>query len=508
MGKQSLLLGWVLLVSAVPSRAQETLPVPPATAVEEVWESAHLDGFHVGSFRTTFQEIERDDKKLLRSRQTLQLTVKRFHEAIQLRMTQGTDETEEGKVAAVFMEMGQSGGMLKLSGDVKNGVLHVEVDGGRLKREIPWNDKVIGLQAQERFFQRNPFKPGDKFSFGNYEPSLNTVVQVRVTVHDEEEVELPGGKVKLVKAILQADEIKAQNMTVQLPPIFVWMDKDGKIARRQVEIPGLGAIVLVRTKKEIATARLDLAKLPDIGLKHLIFVPKRIARKNATTEAVYRITIPGDKKLETALVQDDRQKIAEIRDDVVELRVKALRLAPEQGPEEGDKEFLETSHYLDSGNDRIQRLAKAAVGTETDPWNKARQIEAWVNKNITFDAAVPFGPASEVAKKMRGDCRQCAFLTAAMCKAAGVPARTAIGLIYGEDRQNRPMFGFHMWTEVWVRGRWLGLDATLGEGSIGATHIKITDHSWHNTQSMTPLLPLQRVLGKMKIEVVRVEYGE
>jgi hypothetical protein len=65
-----------------------------------------------------------------------------------------------------------------------------------------------------------------------------------------------------------------------------------------------------------------------------------------------------------------------------------------------------------------------------------------------------------------------------------------------------------MWTEVYVRGQWVGIDATLGKGSVGAAHIKLTDHSWHNMQSLTPLLPLQRAVGKMKIEVVRFAYGD
>jgi transglutaminase-like putative cysteine protease len=61
-----------------------------------------------------------------------------------------------------------------------------------------------------------------------------------------------------------------------------------------------------------------------------------------------------------------------------------------------------------------------------------------------------------------------------------------------------------MWTEVFVRGKWLPLDATLGRGYVGATHLKITDPSWHGTQNMTPLLPVLRVLGKVSVEVVSV----
>jgi len=96
------------------------------------------------------------------------------------------------------------------------------------------------------------------------------------------------------------------------------------------------------------------------------------------------------------------------------------------------------------------------------------------------------------------------MLAAAMCRAAGVPSRTAVGLVYVEDRMGRPVLGFHMWFEVFVKGQWLALDAIFGPDGIGATHIKIADHSWHETQSLTPLLPVTRVLGKMKIEVVQV----
>jgi hypothetical protein len=62
-----------------------------------------------------------------------------------------------------------------------------------------------------------------------------------------------------------------------------------------------------------------------------------------------------------------------------------------------------------------------------------------------------------------------------------------------------------MWTEVRIDGRWLGLDSTLGRAGVGAAHLKIADHSWHDIESLTPLLPAARVLGKIAIEVVNVE---
>ncbi len=125
---------------------------------------------------------------------------------------------------------------------------------------------------------------------------------------------------------------------------------------------------------------------------------------------------------------------------------------------------------------------------------------------MTSENDQALAPADQVARTLKGDCTEYAMLTAAMCRAAGVPSKTALGLIYADVREG-PVFAFHMWTEVWVRGQWVGIDATLGKGYVGATHLKITDHSWHNEQSLTPLLPVVRAVGKLSVEVLRVGGG-
>src|SRR5262249_26090573 len=139
---------------------------------------------------------------------------------------------------------------------------------------------------------------------------------------------------------------------------------------------------------------------------------------------------------------------------------------------------------------------------------KALGIEKWVhlhmvNKNYTE----AFATADHVARTLEGDCTEHAVLAAAMCRALGVPSRCAVGLLY-VTQGGAPVFGFHMWTEVWVQGQWLPIDATLGRGYVGATHLKISDHSWYDTQSLTPLLPTVRVVGKAAIEVLRVNGRE
>src|SRR5688572_24562118 len=99
-------------------RAQETVR---ATDLQtELWEATFLDGMTVGYFRTTFAPHEVDGRKGTRSRQALQLMVRRFGQTVKLEMKTGTDETSDGKVVGIFMD--QSAGQYVMSGNVKDGM--------------------------------------------------------------------------------------------------------------------------------------------------------------------------------------------------------------------------------------------------------------------------------------------------------------------------------------------------------------------------------------------------
>src|SRR5262249_2785132 len=158
---------------------------------------------------------------------------------------------------------------------------------------------------------------------------------------------------------------------------------------------------------------------------------------------------------------------------------------------EPGKEFLESCTYLPSDDAKIKEAAEKAVGQETDPWKKAQLIEKWVNGKMKYDNSTPFAPADKIVSECKGDCRHAGMLGAALCRAAGVPSRTAVGLVYVKPPERGPCLGFHMWFEVWVKGQWLALDGTQGQGSVGADHIKIADSSWYDIQSLTPFLPVQ-----------------
>ena len=494
-------LGLVLVLGSV--RAAE----PQGRVVEDIWNAAHLEGAPAGFVHTTVRQIERDGTRLLHTTTELQLTVRRESDTVTLRMVTGTDETPEGKVLGISMRqfLGKQQ-QLVMTGTVEGDELHVRVEGGaRLDKRIPWDKDVIGLYRQEHFFGDHKIKPGDTFTYRSYEPTITNVITTRVAARDYEEVEVRGVKKRLLRVEAIPDRIKASNASLQLPKLVSWVDKQYRTVRSQVEMPGLGKLVLYRTEAGKAPPTTGaVARLP--RLNSLIPIHQRIARPYDTESAVYRITLKDDDDPASAFVQDDRQQVVNIRGNTFELHVRASH-----GPQPGGQaaappeECLKSCYFIKWDDPKVLEHTRRAVGRETDPWAKAKRIESYVYRHIdkkNFTEA--FATADQVARTMEGDCTEHSMLAAAMCRAAGLPSRTAIGLVYVDHPRQGPCLGFHMWTEVWIDGRWIPIDATLGRGYVGATHLKITDHSWYDTQSLTPLLPVVRVLGKLSIEVIRV----
>ena len=112
----------------------------------------------------------------------------------------------------------------------------------------------------------------------------------------------------------------------------------------------------------------------------------------------------------------------------------------------------------------------------------------------------PFAAASEVARNLTGDCTEHGVLTAAMCRARGVPARVVVGLVYADHLGG---FGFHMWNEVYVHRRWVAIDAGFDQTSVDAVHIKLTDTSLAGVSPYE--VPASRpVMSKLSLEPLEV----
>jgi hypothetical protein len=486
-------------------------PAPPGKLVRDEWETAYLDGYRVGYTHLTVEEITPPSgNKYLRAARALDLKVRRGHDLAHITAITGTDETLSGTVPGtvlgIFMKQGLAAQVtLDLQGKVQGNQLRVKAVGdSTFDKILPWNPKVVGTLGELTILTEKKPKPGDQFDYAIYEPIVNAVVTVRVRAEGYESVQAGTEQQKLLRLVAKPDRIA----NVQLPSQVLWVDQAFQVRRSRTAMPGMGYLVVDRTNKADATRVLDTNQLPDLMDRQSIKLAQRVVAPHSKSTIVYRITMPDDEEPDKTLALDARQSVGNVQGKTFDLTVTAVRQPPAVmaagGTAAPGKEYTESNFFLTSDDPLVKRHAAAAVGAETDPWRKAQLVEQWVNQHMKVQSfSVAMAPASKVAEDLTGDCTEYSMLAAAMCKAVGLPARTAIGLVYVDMQP--PLLGFHMWTEVFVRGQWVAIDATLGQGSVGPGHLKITDASWHDMRAMTPLLPVMRVMiGRPTVQVVKV----
>ena len=100
-----------------------------------------------------------------------------------------------------------------------------------------------------------------------------------------------------------------------------------------------------------------------------------------------------------------------------------------------------------------------------------------------------------------GDCSEHGVLLAAMLRAEGIPSRVASGLVWMDGLD---AFGWHMWTQAFIDGQWIDLDATL-RVPFTVGHILVATSALEDGDGQRELLALLGLLGNLEVEVVRVD---
>ncbi len=171
-------------------------------------------------------------------------------------------------------------------------------------------------------------------------------------------------------------------------------------------------------------------------------------------------------------------------------------------------EYMDRTATADTEDPVILALvAKARKSAGKDPLERADAMRSLVNRAVSaknLDTA--FATASETARTLSGDCSEHAVLLCAMLRADNIPARVAIGLIYA-DRflGEKGIFGWHMWTQALIDGRWVDLDATL-RGRYHAAHVLTAVSSLDEGGIDAALASTLMLMGNLQIDVVDVGY--
>lgn len=487
------------LVGLIPL-AQKPARAEPQTQTD-LWYIARVDGQAVGSWR----HQEKKGSEGWSVRQTLDLRVRRFGAVVSLSQEYSDTETEDGRVTGFTLRQIHNGRpFLHLQGKPHGGdptLFQVDDMLGRPGRQLPWAEGVAGLRARERM----PAAGTGPFRVLAHDPLVNHVVGLEGTMI-QDMVETGGGKVPCQKVTWQPRILQPGAPT--LAPTRWWVDPSGRIIRRQFELDGMGLVTLDLSTREGVAESAHSGPMKDLGDSSMIALDRPIPNARLARAVVFRLRWKEATGETLGLPGDDRQETRPVADGALEvLTRKGQKPRRVVGAPDAGREYQGTSRFIDTDHPRIRELAQRAGGYEDDCWTAALRLERYVSRNLKPDAAAALVPASEFTSTWRGDCRHAALTLAALCRACNMPARTAVGLLY-VDRGGRPALGFHMWTEVFIDGQWTGLDGTLGQGGVGAGHIKVSDHSWDKVESLAPLLPVQRLVGRLRGEVVRVDLGD
>lgn len=102
---------------------------------------------------------------------------------------------------------------------------------------------------------------------------------------------------------------------------------------------------------------------------------------------------------------------------------------------------------------------KSITAGLTDDYAKAKAIYDWVCKNVTYDKSlegkVNDNRALTVLHNKRAVCDGYTYLTEALLRASGIPARRISSAVSMK----------HAWNEAFVGGRWIIMDTTWGSGA-------------------------------------------
>lgn len=115
-------------------------------------------------------------------------------------------------------------------------------------------------------------------------------------------------------------------------------------------------------------------------------------------------------------------------------------------------------------DERIRRLSAEVTRGKTTDLEKARAIYDYVLSTMRYDKSGEGWGQGDIfwaCDAKRGNCTDFHALFIGLCRAAGIPAKFAIGFPLPADRGRGDVGGYHCWAEFFLKGRgWIPVDAS------------------------------------------------
>ena len=460
---------------------------------QEIWEAAFLQGVRVGYARTTIRRVEQGGRSVVAIEGVTHLAMRRFGTPMDLDMRFASTETPDGKLLSCERVIAQPPSVAITRGRVVDGQLELETttSGKTTKESSPWSPDDGGFYALQQSLSRRPMKPGERRTIRGLDPSTNKVATTELSAREFQQVKLPDQTLEL----LRIDGVT----TLENRPFkeTLWADSLGEIWKSSTDVM---AMEMIRTTKAEALKASEPGQV-DFAWNVAIAVDRPLEHPHATKRVRYRVHVDGEDPV-TIFAAGPSQQVRPIDANTAEVTVFAIQPGsagnPDAKSDPPTAQDREPNNWIQSDHPEIVAAAQEAAGDLKDPWQVAVALERYAHRRIPrpgFSQA--FDTAVDVLRSGEGDCTEHAVLLAALARARGIPARVAVGLVY-----HRQAFLYHMWTEMYLDGRWTPMDATLSQGGIGAAHLKLVTSNLAGASALSCFLPVAQVAGRLKIEIL------
>lgn len=474
-----------LLLPRLPSgKVGIAAALAPGIPFKEQWMGIYYEGEKVGYSSTTVTRLGGSRVPGYTVRNTTYMVVTLLDNPLQVHYEGILRTNEDFKMSSFSSTLKSAGHKIRIDGELEDDTLSLSVlSGDRVFRKKEKVGEGLNLSNSLTPFLFLPnLDVGVTYSLDILDPFSFATNKAKITVTGMEPFEYEG------------KEIDAYVVETEYEGLFftAWVTESGDVLK---EATPLGW-TLVREDREVARDfRADAVEFRQ-DVARLIAVPSDVLITESEKTFKSEIYVSG---IDFSLfdLEGAGQRLVDPESGLVRIEMRRPNSADiEALPITDDSlaEYLSPSLLIQSDDKEIRKLAARIAGDERDSLVVAEHINRWVFDNVRKNITFSLPSAVEVLETREGDCNEHTTLFVALARAAGVPSRIAIGLVY-----HRGSFYYHAWPEVYV-GEWIAMDPTFGQSPADATHIRLLEGELEQQAK------LMRALGKIKLSIKSFSY--
>lgn len=460
---------------------------------ETRWYSIRLGGEAVGYVKETGSRVQQAGRWYWKSITESRIVLKRLGQKVEMNVSYEHLETDDGLLKKITAEQLLAGSRVRTEIEVEEDRIKIKNMTGNqvFSREVPSDGRLLGPVGIGRLTLEKLKKPGDKVEYRTVLAELARVISGERTLAGEEVVDCGWNKITARKVIDRISQIETTRQ--------VWLDGEGNEVKAVEPSPFGDIVTCLSSEQEVMEAMAVSRGQEQFFQSSLIRANVRLPQARGVDRVVVRLK-HNKPELGWPDLENEYQKILESADElrVVELNRVPLRDYPEgKLTAEEQQPYIEANTYINVDDPEIKRIAAEVAGREKNNFQKALKLRDWVSRNLAFDPGFVFAPASEVMRAKKATCAGYAALLAALLRAAGIPSRYLMGMVYANG-----IWGGHAWVEAWIGGRWVPLDAALpSPGAADPARIVVARSSLGEGLGES-LLAAQKFFGYVSVEVV------